>query len=115
MIRIRPNLAALALPLVTALAFLYPDAPATQVETVATKQITLDQFAYGYLGLDGSTGQRFEQWWLGHGGPRRVNTRKHPIATFDPLSCRYVYGTLCQLAVDSLDAAAVADPGRPTY
>jgi len=103
---------ALSLPLVTALAFLYPAEPTVPAVPVASSQVTLHQFTSGYLGLDAGTAQRFEAYWLGHGGPKRVNTRKHPLASFDPLVCRYVYGTLCALAVDSLDAAAVADPGR---
>jgi len=108
----RSLLAALSLPLVTALAFLYPAEPTVQAVPVASSQVTLHQFTTGYLGLDGGPAQRFEAYWYAHGGPKRVNTRRHPLATFDPLTCTWVYGTLCALSVDSLDAAAVADPGR---
>jgi len=102
------KIGAYLLPLFVALSFLYPSGPAE----AATKQITLDQFVYGRLALDSGTGQRFESYWLGHGGPKRINTKKHPIPTFDPLTCTYVAGTLCALAISSLDAATVADPGR---
>lgn len=88
--------------------------PAAAAPTLPLRRpvITLDGFTYGVLGLDGGTGGRFEAYWLAHGGPRVINLRRHPLATFTPPGCRYVYGTLCALAVDSLAAAAVADPGR---
>jgi hypothetical protein len=98
----------LAAAVLAALALLGQPAPAG----AATPVVTLHWLTTGYLGLDGGTAQRFEAYWLAHGGPKRVNTRKHPLATFDPLTCTWVYGTLCALAVASLDAAAVADPGR---
>jgi len=86
-------------------------ASATPAEA-ATKRVTLDQLVYGRLGLDGGTGQRFETYWLGHGGPAKWDGRRHPMDSVDPATCTWVYGTLCALATAALDAAAVADPGR---
>lgn len=84
--------------------------------SVAIPLQTLDDFVYNKLGLVGTQNGLFKTYWLDNGGPTKWNTFRHPLSTVDPFQCLalhlYVYGSLCYLSVNSMDAAGVSDPWR---